>query len=360
MTGSHQHAASAPPVDVVIVGAGLAGLIAAHALTSAGRSVTCLEARDRVGGRTASVPTGAGTVDLGASWIWPGEAVAESVTEQLGVQLHPQSTAGDALLDRGERPERLEGNPIDVPAYRFSAGAQDLAHRIAASLPPGTIHLGEPVTSIAVHGTGVHVHTPTTTHEGDHVLIALPPALAIGSIEFTPALPDDVRDIAEETAVWMAQVVKAIAVYDNAFWRTAGWSGSAISYRGPFTEFHDHSGPDHRPAAIFAFAASERFVGASTATIADAFIHQLEHLFGVQAASPLHVYVHDWSREAYTTPREPSPRGTTRTFGHPIFQRAMLDGRLSWASTETATAYAGHIEGALRAGLDAAQRLIRQ
>ncbi|MFZ8981719.1 MAG: flavin monoamine oxidase family protein [Candidatus Nanopelagicales bacterium] len=357
MTGARQHAASSPSVDVVIVGAGLAGLIAAHALRSAGRSVTCLEARGRVGGRTASVPTGAGAIDLGASWIWPGEAVAGSLTEQLGVPLHPQWTAGNALLDRGEQPEKLEGNPIDVPAYRFSHGAQDLAHRIAACLPPDTIHLGEPVTSIAVHGTGVHVHTPTTTYEGNHVLIAVPPALAVGSIEFTPALPDDVRSIAEETAVWMGQVVKAIAVYDDAFWRTAGWSGSAISYRGPFTEFHDHSGRDHHPAAIFAFAASERYVGASTAAIADAFIHQLEHLFGVQAASPLHVYVHDWRREAYTNPATPSARGTTRNFGHPIFQGAMLDGRLSWASTETATAYAGHIEGALRAGLDAAQRL---
>jgi monoamine oxidase len=59
------------PLDpVVVVGAGLAGLSAARALVVAGHPVVVLEARDRVGGRTASVPLGEGLrADLGASWI---------------------------------------------------------------------------------------------------------------------------------------------------------------------------------------------------------------------------------------------------------------------------------------------------
>src|SRR6185312_15898603 len=48
--------------DVVVVGAGLAGLSAARRLAAAGRSVVVLEARDRVGGRTLNHPLPGGHV----------------------------------------------------------------------------------------------------------------------------------------------------------------------------------------------------------------------------------------------------------------------------------------------------------
>ncbi len=50
-------ARSAPiAVDVCVIGAGFAGLAAAHAVKAAGKSVLVLEARDRVGGRTFTIP----------------------------------------------------------------------------------------------------------------------------------------------------------------------------------------------------------------------------------------------------------------------------------------------------------------
>src|SRR2546423_1923042 len=61
-----------PEADVAIVGAGLAGLVAARELRAAGASALVLEARDRVGGRTLNEPLDDGqVVEVGGEWIGP-------------------------------------------------------------------------------------------------------------------------------------------------------------------------------------------------------------------------------------------------------------------------------------------------
>jgi len=57
--------------DVIVAGAGLAGLRAARDLTDGGRAVTVLEARDRIGGRGYTVPLGDRMAELGGSWFTP-------------------------------------------------------------------------------------------------------------------------------------------------------------------------------------------------------------------------------------------------------------------------------------------------
>lgn len=58
--------------DVVVVGAGLAGLAAARELERAGTTVAVLEARGRVGGRLLSEPIGDGEhVEVGGQWVGP-------------------------------------------------------------------------------------------------------------------------------------------------------------------------------------------------------------------------------------------------------------------------------------------------
>jgi monoamine oxidase len=78
-------------VDVVVIGAGLAGLGAAWALRGAGRSAVVLEAADRIGGRAwTTYPAELGGVwfDMGAVWLHSAEIsplvpLAEAAGEQL-------------------------------------------------------------------------------------------------------------------------------------------------------------------------------------------------------------------------------------------------------------------------------------
>lgn len=340
-------------VDAVIVGAGIAGLTAAVALADAGVEVLVHEARDRVGGRAHSLPAGTGVIELGATWFWPDEPLTRSLSERFGLDTFAQHRRGDALFEPDRhRPQRLTGNPIDVESSRFVGGTQALAERLAEQLPPGRIRFSDPVTALTVTSDGVRVDTSGGSGVADQVILAVPPALAVDRITITPPLPPAVESIAAGTEVWMGRTVKAVAVYDTPFWRVEGLAGAAVSHLGPFREIHDHSGPGGHPAALFGFAPAERLAHPTASAIAATFRNQLCRIFGTPAAAARDIHIADWSRERFTTP-EPHHRGSTATFGDDVFQKPAHD-RIHWASTETATAYAGHIEGALRAGRRAA------
>ncbi|KKK15811.1 hypothetical protein P175DRAFT_0465442 [Aspergillus ochraceoroseus IBT 24754] len=87
-------------VDVVIVGAGLAGLSAAHEVLRAGLSCVVLEARDRVGGKTWSQPLqDKGVVELGAAWINDvDQQKVYGLAKRYGADLIEQNTQGDVVL----------------------------------------------------------------------------------------------------------------------------------------------------------------------------------------------------------------------------------------------------------------------
>ncbi len=89
---------STPPTrqtDVVIIGAGLAGLAAARELTKADVEVIVLEGRERVGGRTYSRPASDGTIlDLGGQWIGPTQDHLAALAEEVGATTFPTYNEG--------------------------------------------------------------------------------------------------------------------------------------------------------------------------------------------------------------------------------------------------------------------------
>ena len=74
-------------VDVVVVGAGLSGLSAARNLVKAGLSVSVLEARDRVGGRTLLGTVGKGRFDMGGQFVGAKQHRIHAIAKEYGLEL---------------------------------------------------------------------------------------------------------------------------------------------------------------------------------------------------------------------------------------------------------------------------------
>jgi len=88
--------------DAVVVGAGVAGLIAARDLVRAGKTVVVLEARDRVGGRTLSQDFEGQRIDLGGQWIGATHHRLIRLADELRIPTFPQYATGKKVLDRGD------------------------------------------------------------------------------------------------------------------------------------------------------------------------------------------------------------------------------------------------------------------
>ncbi|MFB4298794.1 flavin monoamine oxidase family protein [Actinomadura sp. NTSP31] len=433
--------------DVVVVGAGFAGLAAAHDLAAAGARVVLAEARDRVGGRalTRLLPDGT-QLDLGGQWVGPTQHEMRALIARHGVRTYPTPERGRAVVDYegalldalppqvmallGEL-DRLSreipaaepwthprarswdgrtlaswlagrtgdpavaravarqtagallsldaadaslletlfylaaGGGLDVlvgfaggaQAHRLVGGPQELAMRMAAALPPGTIVHNAPVRRIEHGAGGAVVLAGGMRLEAARVVIAIPPALA-GRIEYDPPLPVQRDGLTQRMAAGYA--LKTHAVYREPFWRARGLSGIGFSSHGPLTETVDNTPPGGPSAVLtsFAYGADAHRLRSCTARERRrAVLDRLAGLFGDEARDPVAFVEFDWCAEPWTRgcfSGHLAP-GAWTGFGPAL--RAPV-GVLHWAGTETATRWNGYFDGAVQSGRRAAAEIL--
>ncbi|CEG10145.1 Pseudooxynicotine oxidase [Afipia felis] len=240
-------------IDVAIIGAGAAGLGAAHALQGSGQSTLVLEARDRIGGRsqTISLPNNV-IFDVGCGWLHsadknPFVAIAEKLGFAINRHRPPwQQQTFDAGFPRAEREEFLAAlddfferaedaadksdqpaSNLLIPGNRWNAQIDAVSTYInGCELDQVSIHdmaayedteinwrvargygtliaaygavcnlaLGTRVTLIDHSGPRIMLHTSRGTLTADKVIITVSTdLLAQEKIRFTPALPDKVE-----------------------------------------------------------------------------------------------------------------------------------------------------------------------
>lgn len=237
--------------DVVIVGAGIAGIEAARQLTAEGKRVVILEAGDQIGGRVRTDGSTFGQpLDAGGAWIhnstenptmpiaqklgltlvrdvptnklvWNGRGLApldEHALESFEERASAASTAaadsrrdvsvGSLMNEPGDEALGVfvanvhhgvsTGNDISAGDYAHMTaetedrlvreGMQTIPEALSWGLP---IETGKPVSRIEQTSNGVRVHSGSEVYTASKVIVTTSPAvLATGAIQFSPALPD--------------------------------------------------------------------------------------------------------------------------------------------------------------------------
>lgn len=160
--------------EIVVIGAGAAGLAAARALTDDGYSVTIVEARDRIGGRVHTTTSLGVPVDLGASWIHgsdgnPLTALADQASVDRATTDQDDITAYDSNGDKidDDLLESITEGLTEIDA-EFNDNLGDAINELVDELEPDVAAIARYVaTSVVEHEEAADV--------GD---------LTLGSIEF--------------------------------------------------------------------------------------------------------------------------------------------------------------------------------
>lgn len=363
---------------IVIIGGGLSGLYAAWLLQQAGvTDFVVLEARQRTGGRVLSVPfnkdglaggSSFDRFDLGPSWFWPDmQGELATLIQSLELEAFQQYENGDLVGERSalEGPVRMRGYVNSPPSMRLLGGTQRLIEALQEKLEPGSVMTGETVKALTRHES--HVDISSLDESGrlnnwrsQQVLLALPPRLAVSSIEFVPPLPDALTQQWRATPTWMAPHAKYVAVYDEPFWREHGLSGEARSLCGPMHEIHDASVPGGH-AALFGFlgvpAAARR--GMNDQMLKEVCREQLGRLFGARALLPQAELVKDWVQDIFTATAadeqavDHHSRAPASRAAEGVWQDC-----LTGIGSEWSVAYPGYLAGAVDAARDGVEGLL--
>jgi len=124
--------------DVIVVGAGMAGLRTAQLLRQQGISVEVLEARNRVGGRIYTTQVAGTAFDLGGQWVGPQQVRLLKLADELGIKTYPQYHQGTKILSWQGKQRRFRGEvPWLSPLAMYELWRLErFTKKVCSQIPP--------------------------------------------------------------------------------------------------------------------------------------------------------------------------------------------------------------------------------
>ena len=238
----------------------------------------------------------------------------------------------------------------EAQRWRVEGGSHAVSLAMAAELGE-LVHLDEPVLEIRRDDDAVRVRTASAEMSARKVIVAMSPADAT-RIAFSPPLGATRQEL---NRVWSGGTgVKVHAVYPTAFWRSGGFSGQALG-NGFVGLTYDNSPESGTPGILVGFVADEAAMPHGPDQRRQLTLESFARLFGDQALSPVDYAEYDWSQDPWAANCVSYlPPGTMTRLGHVLREP---DDRIHWAGTETSDLWCGYMDGAVRAGIRAANEL---
>jgi monoamine oxidase len=344
---------------IVIIGAGLSGLLTAFRLKKTRIPFKVLEARSRPGGRIFTLSAADRTpVEMGATWFHHEHRLLIDLLKELRLSYFEQYMEGAAYFQpRPGVPAEGFTMPQQAPSYRISGGSDQLILRLLEGLAEEDVLLNEPVTSLDFSEPEITVQA-RNTFKASKVVLALPPRLWEHKISFTPALSDLMADTARKTQTWMEESMKIALVYKRPFWREMNRSGTLFSNAGPMMEVYDHCDAEVSRYALCGFLDSG-FRDLESNERQQLVLKQLSSVFGEAANSIIDYRELNWSSEAFTARSPDLPLFPHQNNGNLLYQNTAYGDRLLFAGTETSPHHGGYMEGAVFASDQVFAQLLR-
>jgi monoamine oxidase len=339
--------------NVIIVGGGLSGLTLAYLLQKKNISTTLLEASNRLGGRIETVQAPLGTpLEMGATWFADQHFYLMTLVRELGLQPFPQYAEGIALFQTKsfEPPQQFYVPESEQPSYRLAGGTQMVIDTLAEKLAGTDIRLEAKVTAIQAAANGIEaVLADGSALQAGRAVVCIPPQLAATSIQFSPTLPDSILQLLPAVQTWMAGSVKFAIEYATPFWRNKGFSGMLYSHAGIIMEMYDHCSKEEDRYGFTGFL-NGGAAQYSQEVRREYALRQLGDLLGEEALHPSAYHDKVWTG-AFIADDNPVILRPHQNNGHPLLQQAYMNGALHFATTETATAHPGYMDGAVEAAM---------